>query len=81
MEAFGRPGMCVCYLSEFPHKHEPGGGGFEQAPPTEADVIARAAQDLRDAYSLAREFPHVRAYWAEYERAQAEFERVNPILG
>jgi hypothetical protein len=81
MEAFGQPGKCTCYLSEFPHVHTDPGPGFPPAPLTEREVISRAAQDVADAYSLARAFPHCRAYWADYARASAEFERLNPILG
>ena len=80
MEAFGQPGKCTCYLSPFPHVHDDSGEGFPNAPLTETERIAQAAEDLADAYSLFREFPHVRQYRDDYQRASAAFERLNPVL-
>ena len=81
MEAFGQPGKCTCYLSDIPHVHDETAGGFPAPPPTEAERIRQAAQDVADAYSLYREFPHCRQYREEYRRASALFEELNPVLG
>lgn len=80
MEAFGQPGKCVCYLNPFPHVHTDPGDGFPNAPLTHDERIRQAAQDLADAYSLFREFPHCRQYRENYLLASAEFERINPVL-
>ena len=79
MEAFGQPGKCTCYLSSIPHVHDDSSEGFPNAPLTETERIAQASQDLADAYSLHREFPHCRQYRDAYRDASATFERLNPM--